>query len=67
MYLILKRLFLSSNPSSEKIVRGEIVQTERNSTPRPERATAHSPGQAKRHPGLRIAIVLTPCKGKSLS
>ena len=27
---------------------------------------AHSPGQAKRHPGLRIAIVLTPCKGKSV-
>ena len=23
-------------------------------------------GQAKRHPGLRIAIVLTPCKGKSI-
>ena len=27
---------------------------------------APSPGQAKRHPGLRIAIVLTPCKGKSI-
>ena len=33
---------------------------------RPERATAPSPGQAKRHPGLRIAIALTPCKGKSI-
>ena len=32
---------------------------------RPEGATAHSPGQAKRHPGSRIAIALTPCKGKS--
>ena len=23
-------------------------------------------GQAKRHPGLQIAIALTPCKGKSI-
>ena len=27
---------------------------------------APSPGQAKRHPGLRGLIALTPCKGKSI-
>ena len=57
--------------------RAELSQTERNqaclncSEVQPvmhglKAQQAHSPGQAKRHPGLRIAIVLTPCKGKSI-
>ncbi len=29
---------------------------------RAESPKAPSPGQAKRHPGLQIAIALTPCK-----
>ena len=33
---------------------------------RAESPKAPSPGQAKRHPGLRIVIALTPCKGKSV-
>ena len=34
---------------------------------RAESPKAPSPGQAKRHPGLRGLIALTPCKGKSIS
>ena len=33
---------------------------------RAESPKAPSPGQAKRHPGLRIVIALTPWKGKSI-
>ena len=33
---------------------------------RAESPKAPSPGQAKRHPGLRGLIALTPCKGKSI-
>ena len=33
---------------------------------RAESPKAPSPGQAKRHPGLRGLIALTPCKGRSL-